>query len=62
MGAEFCFPVEQSHGFMISLLKKKPDFIFVPRIRAIKVKHSQTNGVFCPFVQSEIDWLRADIK
>lgn len=61
MGAEFCFPVEQSHGFMISLLKKKPDFIFIPRIRAIKVKYSQTNGVFCPFVQSEIDWLKADI-
>lgn len=61
MGAEFCFPVEQSHGFMISLLKKKPDYIFVPRIRAIRVNYSQSKGVFCPFVQSEVDWLKADI-
>lgn len=62
MGAEFCFPVEQSHGFMISLLKKKPDYVFIPRIRAIKVNNSESNGVFCPFVQSEVDWLKADIS
>ncbi len=62
MGAEFCFPVEQSHGFMISLLRKKPDFVFIPRIRAIKVNYSNSSGVFCPFVQSEADWLRADIS
>ncbi|MGJ8455013.1 acyl-CoA dehydratase activase [Pseudothermotoga sp. U03pept] len=62
MGAEFCFPVEQSHGFVLSLLKKKPDFIFIPRIRAIKVRNSRSNGVFCPFVQSEVDWLKADLQ
>ncbi|HOJ88514.1 MAG TPA: acyl-CoA dehydratase activase [Pseudothermotoga sp.] len=61
MGAEFCFPVEQSHGFLISLLKKNPDYIFIPRIKAIRVSNSDTNGVFCPFVQSEADWLKADI-
>jgi len=62
MGAEFCFPVEQSHGFLISLLRKKPDYIFIPKIRAIKIDHSSSKGVFCPFVQSEYDWLKADIS
>ncbi len=61
MGAEFCFPVELSHGFAISLLKKNPDYLFIPRIRALKVKGSNTRGSICPFVQSELDWLSADI-
>ncbi|AEH50459.1 acyl-CoA dehydratase activase [Pseudothermotoga thermarum] len=61
MGSEFCFPVELSHGFMLSLMKKNPDYIFVPRIRALKVKNSPTKGSVCPFVQSELDWLLADL-
>lgn len=62
MGAEFCFPVELSHGFALSLLKKNVDFIFLPRIRGAKPAGSDKSGVYCPFVQSEPDWLRADIS
>ncbi|MCS7174603.1 acyl-CoA dehydratase activase [Pseudothermotoga sp.] len=62
MGSEFCFPVEQSHGFILSLLKKNIDFIFLPRIRGAKPAGSNVKGVYCPFVQSEADWLKADIK
>lgn len=62
MGSEFCFPVEQSHGFAISLLRKNVDFIFLPRVRGTKSAGSNIKGVYCPFVQSEADWLRADIK
>ncbi|PLV59207.1 acyl-CoA dehydratase activase [Thermotoga sp. KOL6] len=55
--SEFCFPVELSHGYMYNLLSKKPDLILVPRIRGIKVTNSENYNVFCPFVQSEPDWI-----
>lgn len=57
--SEFCFPVELSHGYMYNLLKKKPDLIFVPRLRGMRVKNSENYNVFCPFVQCEVDWLLA---
>nr|WP_296904379.1 acyl-CoA dehydratase activase [Thermotoga sp.] len=55
--SEFCFPVELSHGYMYDLLSKNPDLVFIPRIRGIKVENSENYNVFCPFVQSEVDWL-----
>ncbi|TYB88918.1 MAG: 2-hydroxyglutaryl-CoA dehydratase [Kosmotoga sp.] len=58
-GAEFCFPVDISHGYMYDLLKKSPDYIFLPRIRGIKVPNSDNYNVFCPFVQSEADLLKS---
>jgi len=57
MNSEFCFPVELSHGYMYDLISKNPDLIFVPRLRGIKVENSENYNVFCPFVQSEVDWL-----
>jgi len=57
--AEFCFPVELSHGFMYNLLKKDVDYIFLPAIRGIKVENSENYNVFCPFIQSEPNWLLA---
>ena len=57
--AEFCFPVELSHGYMLEILKKDVDYIFLPRIRGMKVENSKNYNVFCPFVQSEADWLRS---
>jgi len=62
MKSEFCFPVELSHGFAISLLKKNVDFVFIPRIRGTKPPLSDKEGVYCPFVQSEPDWLKADLS
>ncbi|WP_041076168.1 acyl-CoA dehydratase activase [Thermotoga caldifontis] len=62
MGSEFCFPVELSHGFVLNLLKKNVDYVFIPRIRGARPAGSEKNGVYCPFVQSEADWLRADIS
>ncbi|ABQ46462.1 putative CoA-substrate-specific enzyme activase [Thermotoga petrophila RKU-1] len=57
MNSEFCFPVELSHGYMYDLISKNPDLIFVPRLRGIRVENSENYNVFCPFVQSEADWL-----
>ena len=55
--SEFCFPVELSHGYMLDLLKKNPDYIFIPAIRGMQVENSDQSSVYCPFVQSEPDWL-----
>ncbi|KUK92928.1 MAG: CoA-substrate-specific enzyme activase, putative [Thermotogales bacterium 46_20] len=55
--SEFCFPVELSHGYMLDLLKKNPDYIFLPAIRGMQVENSEENSVYCPFVQSEPNWL-----
>lgn len=58
-GAEFCFPAELAHGYLYNLIDKRLDLIFLPRIRGLKVEHSDNYNVFCPFVQSEPDWLKA---
>ncbi|MFO7881934.1 MAG: acyl-CoA dehydratase activase [Kosmotogaceae bacterium] len=58
-GAEFCFPVDISHGYMYDLLKKSPDYVFLPRIRGMKIPNSDNYNVFCPFVQSEADLLKS---
>jgi len=57
--SEFCFPVEMAHGYMYDLLSKNPDYIFLPRIRGIRVENSRNYNVFCPFVQSEPDYLKS---
>ncbi|MFU8819214.1 MAG: acyl-CoA dehydratase activase [Desulfurivibrio sp.] len=56
--APFCFPVELAHGFMADLLAKKPDLLFLPHIRAIKVADDATVSCTCPFVQGEPYYLR----
>ncbi len=55
--SEFCFPVELSHGYMLDLLRKDPDYLFLPAIKGMEVRNSNQNAVYCPFVQSEPDWL-----
>lgn len=60
--SEFCFPVELSHGYMLDLLKKDPDYIFLPAIKGMEVTNSNQNSVYCPFVQSEPDWLIGSFK
>ena len=61
LGAEFCFPAELSHRFLRSLIDMRPNYIFLPRIRGYRVENSENYNVFCPFVQSEPDWLQADL-
>lgn len=55
--SEFCFPVELSHGYMLDLIEKDPYYIFMPAIRGLEVSNSDQKAVYCPFVQSEPDWL-----
>lgn len=57
--APFCFPVELAHGFMANLLAKKPDVLFLPHIRGVKVSDDATISCTCPFVQGEPYYMRA---
>ncbi len=57
--AAFCYPVEISHGFMHSLLKKNPDILFLPHIRGIPTDSENQNTCTCVFVQGEPFYLRS---
>ena len=57
--APFCFPVELAHGFMANLLAKKPDILFLPHIRGVKVSDDANISCTCPFVQGEPYYMRA---
>ena len=60
--SEFCFPVELSHGYIYDLLEKNPDYLFIPAVKGLGVSNSVENSVFCPFVQSEPDWLMGSFE
>ncbi|MBI2252858.1 MAG: CoA activase, partial [Armatimonadetes bacterium] len=51
--AESCFPVKVAHGHFLNLIKKKPDFIFIPSIINLPKMHpNYKESVPCPYVQS----------
>ena len=58
-GAAFCFPVEISHGAFQSLVKRRPDMLFMPNVKSVYLKHSVNMRVSCPFVQAESNYLTA---
>lgn len=58
-GAAFCYPAELSHGYMHSLLKQKPDYIFLPHVRQIPAGSGAASKVTCPIVQAEPYYLKA---
>lgn len=56
--AAFCFPAEIAHGAFDNLLKKNPDYIFMPHIMHIPVSGSIENNKACVFVQGEPYYLK----
>lgn len=58
-GSAFCYPVEQAHGTLLNLLKKHPDFLFMPHVKAMPVPGGDPARVTCPFVQAEPYYLKA---
>ncbi len=60
--AEFCYPAELAHGYLSNLLKKKPDYLFLPQIKGDYVEHSGPVGVACPLSQGEPYYLAAAYK
>jgi len=61
-GAAFCYPVEQSHGFLQNLLKKDFNVLFLPQVKGIPIKKGLQDSCTCPFVQSEPYYLKTAFK
>ena len=61
-GAAFCYPAEIAHGYMYNLLKKSPDYLFLPHIKMIKGSKDNEKGVVCPFAQGEPYFLSSAFK
>ena len=62
-GAAFCYPVEISHGYMQDLIKKAPDYFFLPHLKGVYVKNGfEESSCTCPFVQGETYYLRSAFK
>jgi len=58
-GAEFCYPVEISHGYMQNLIDKNPDYFFLPHLKNLDVDHASCT---CPLIQGEPYYLRSAFK
>ncbi|MBD3421112.1 MAG: activase [Chitinivibrionales bacterium] len=62
----FCYPGEIAHGCYANLLKKKLDYIFIPRIIEMHVENSvsdqKEHQCTCLLLQSEAYWLKSAFK
>ncbi len=59
INSAYCFPAEQAHGCFIDLLKRKPDYIFLPHVMQIPVANVPTFSRACVFVQGETYYLKS---
>jgi predicted CoA-substrate-specific enzyme activase len=64
--SSFCYPGEIAHGFFQDLLKKDPDFIFLPKVMSQQVKNAvhtaRERQSTCVLLQSEAYYLRSTFK
>lgn len=64
--SSFCFPGEVAHGMFMNLLKKKPNFIFLPQVDELHVEGSGAEGkghrCTCVLAQSEPYYLRSAFR
>jgi len=58
----FCYPVELAHGFMQSVLEKKPDYIFLPHILEIFNPSTEFHDRTCVLLQAENFYLKSTFK
>ncbi|HJO93962.1 MAG TPA: acyl-CoA dehydratase activase [Victivallales bacterium] len=62
--AAFCFPAEVSHGNFYNLLKKNPDYIFLPHIITVPTSDGDVKktGKNCVFIQAEAYYLKSTYR
>jgi predicted CoA-substrate-specific enzyme activase len=60
--APFCYPAEIAHGFLSGLLKKDPDYLFLPHIKGVYVKKGSKQSTTCPLSQGEPYYLSSAFK
>ena len=58
----FCLPAEITHGSFLNLLKKNPDYLFIPQVMQIPVPNVPTYSRACVFVQGEPYYLKATFR
>lgn len=59
MSSSFCYPVEIAYGMFENLVKKKPDYIFLPHITEMDYDDGHRYKRLCVFVQGESYYLRS---
>jgi predicted CoA-substrate-specific enzyme activase len=60
--APFCYPAEIAHGFLSGLLKKDPDYLFLPHIKGAYVENGIHQSTTCPLLQGEPYYLSSAFK
>jgi hypothetical protein len=60
--APFCYPAEIAHGFLSSLLKKTPDFLFLPQLKGVYTENDSLKSTTCPLLQGEPYYLSSAFK
>ncbi len=60
--APFCYPAEISHGYLADLLEKKPDYLFLPHIKGVRVEKDSSRSLTCPISQGEPYYLASAFK
>ncbi|MGZ3596629.1 MAG: acyl-CoA dehydratase activase [Syntrophales bacterium] len=60
--APFCYPAEISHGYLQNLLRKKPDYLFLPQVKGAYVENGCKQGITCPLSQGEPYYLLSAFK
>ena len=65
--SSFCYPVEIAHGMYQNLLKKKPDYIFLPHVSRLYSPNRDTNrdkgnNCTCVLAQCEPYYLKSAFK
>jgi len=60
--APFCYPLEMAHGLIMNLLRQKPDYLFLPHVRATPVVNGAQPSTTCPLIQGEAYVLRRIFK
>ena len=61
-GAPFCYPAEIAHGYLEDLLKKAPDYLFLPQFKGNYVENGAKNCTTCPLSQGEPYYLASAFK
>jgi len=60
--APFCYPAEIAHGFLSHLLKRKPDYLFLPQLKGLYVEKGYRQSTTCPLSQGEPYYLTSAFK
>ena len=61
--APFCYPADLSHGFMQDLLRRQPDYLFLPQVKALYTETSyHKRSSTCPILQGEPYYLASAFK